>query len=173
MARAQRRVVNVYPKVGGITTATCPDCGSATPVPADVRPMASWAGICLRGHRARYRLMPEPEVAREVQEAAEQLMTRFGKAELAQIARLISPAPRNAEMTPEEFEEFRAHVLAAQAGKRGRPITEETLNTAREIMVMGASPTEIARIQNKSRAAVSAMMSRIRAYRHSLAGHKS
>lgn len=158
------RMVNVHPKVGG-AIASCPQCGSSTPVPVDAQPMVTWIGECPRGHKAKYRLAPEPEVSKDVQQTVDQLVAQYSKAELAQIARLISPTPTTGEMTAEEFEEFRAYVLARQVGKRGRPITEEALDTVREVMVMGASASEVASNQNKSRAAVSAMLNRIRAYR--------
>lgn len=165
------RMVNVYPKVGG-AIATCPQCRSSTPVPVGTQPLVAWIGECPRGHKAKYRLAPDPEISKEVQQTVAQLVERYSKAELAQIARLISPTPTTGEMKAEEFEEFRAYVLARQIGKRGRPITEEAMDTAREVMVMGASASEVALNQNKSRAAVSAMLSRIRAYRPLLEASK-
>ena len=165
MTLAYTKIVNIHPMVGG-TRASCPKCGAATPIPAEAQPMVAWIGKCSRGHKAKYRLAPDPEVPKEVQQTVDQLVAQYSKAELAQIARLISPTFAKGEMTPEEFEEFRAYVLAHQVGKRGRPITEEALDTAREVMVMGASASEVAQNQNKSRAAVSAMLTRIRAYRH-------
>lgn len=93
---------------------------------------------------------------------AKMLRSTFGRAELAQLARLISPTPLTGEMSADEFEELRMSVESRRRGRRGRPVPESSFIAARLVLVMGASISEAASETGVSKQAMSQLIQRMR-----------
>ncbi len=90
---------------------------------------------------------------------ASELKGTYPPAELAQLARLISPVPQSVEMSAEDFEALR-QILIAQNNRR--PYSDKSLTAARLVLVMGASIAEAAEEVGLARQVVHRLMVRIR-----------
>lgn len=94
-----------------------------------------------------------------------ELKASYQPSELAQLARLISPAPSTGDMSANAFERV-IQVLVAQNNRR--PYSEKSKVAARLVLVMGASIAEAAAEVGLSRQVVNRLMLRIRSCMESL-----
>ncbi len=88
-----------------------------------------------------------------------ELKDAYPPSALAQLARLISPAPEGGEMSAEAFEAV-MQSLAAQNNRRA--YSDRSLTAARLVLVMGASIAEAAQDTGLARQVVHRLMVRIR-----------
>ncbi len=98
---------------------------------------------------------------------ANHINERYTPAQVAQLARLISPVPSCGSMTPAEFE----LVMVMLAGQhRRRAFSDRSIHAARLVLVMGASVAEAATDTGLARQVVHRLMARIRARMQGLPG---
>lgn len=92
-------------------------------------------------------------------ELATTIKNTYSPAQIAQLVRLIAPAPVTGEMSAEDFERLMKD-LAAKNSRRG--YSPKSLEAARLVLVMGANAAEAAKETNQTRQSVNQLMLRIR-----------
>ncbi|GAB0085892.1 hypothetical protein ALQ72_01391 [Pseudomonas syringae pv. maculicola] len=107
------------------------------------------------------------EIESDLVGVVDHILQTYSPSEINQLIRLISPAPDCALMTAAEFERV-MRVLAGQS--RSRPFSEKSIQSARLILVMGASVAEAAADVGLARQVVHRLMMRIRARLQQLPG---
>lgn len=103
--------------------------------------------------------MPGKHNEEQIMAMANQIREAYSPGEIANLIRLIAPAPNTGEMSAEEFE----RVMKILASQTNRPYSTKSMVAARLVLVMGASPAEAAKEAGLARQNVSELMSRIRA----------
>ncbi|MDF4211098.1 TrfB-related DNA-binding protein [Pseudomonas protegens] len=95
----------------------------------------------------------------QLMELATTIKNDYTPAQIAQLVRLIAPAPVTGEMSAEDFERLMKD-LAAKNSRRG--YSPKSVEAARLVLVMGANATEAAKETNQTRQSVNQLMMRIR-----------